>query len=1758
MVLVLGTGAPDGPDNPDMIGSNAQDTIDGQAGNDWIQTLAGDDTLIGGVGSDALWSGPGADTMIGGTGLMTGDLFGNDTYHVDDVGDVIIEYALQGIDRIHAYISYDMNSAMNVENLRLVGFDTGLNAIGNDLNNTLEGNRERNTLAGGLGDDSYIIYNEADASKRDVIIENPGEGSDTYIVNFTYVLGSSALSIENITLTGTKQINATGNEVDNILTGNVAKNTLTGGLGNDTYVIQDATDVIKENAGEGNDTVVIKDKSYSIATQLNLENITLTGTVSANATGNINNNILNGNNGANTLDGLAGADAMTGYKGNDVYIVDNLGDTVAEGGTDGGGLDEVRASVTFVLPVDFENLTLTGSANINGTGNDLINTLTGNAGLNTLAGGLGNDYYYVQNTGDVISEVTGEGIDRAFTTVNFNMETNADQVEILTLLGSLSISGIGNALDNTINGNTGVNVIYGRGGQDTIHGNAGNDVLYGDGDTDTIYGDAGNDTIFGGDGDDFTIEGNAGNDILYGGNGDDGLVGGAGIDTFIGGLGNDTFDVTEVNEKITEYIGEGSDTIVTNLKSFTLAPVTATQEIENLGLYGAAVIGIGNEINNRIGGNALNNTLSGMAGNDTISDLLGGNDTLDGGTGVDTMTGGTGNDTYFVDNALDLVNEADLEGIADVIYASVSYNMSVSAPGEIEYLTLTGSAITGIGNDYGNTLRGNSSVNTLIGGLGADSYIVDNMSDVIIELAGDSVADILAGRGGDTIFSSVTYVLAADGANYEIEGLTLTGTANINGTGNACSNTLTGNSGANILTGGLGDDWYVVNDLDDVNKDTFVELIGGGSDGLLASISVTLKAASAVYDIENVTLVKDAGDINATGNALANTLIGNDGSNTLNGSTGADFLQGGLGDDTYILDEAADVVVETLPGGIDTIFANFTYDLTADVAFVENLTLYGNLLIDGTGNADNNTIIGNVAVNTLMGLDGNDRLDGGGDADVLIGGAGNDTYIIDNALDLVSELVGEGTDTVRNSVSFDMSAQASGEVENMVMTGTLNINGTGNALGNTITGNAGNNTINGSVGEDTLFGLAGDDYLIGGDDQDTMDGGTGIDTMAGNLGDDVYIISSATKTILEAFGEGIDEVRSSLTHTLAANVENLTLTGGSPINGFGNALDNILKGNVGVNTLDGGIGADTMLAGAGNDVYIVDNAADIVSENALEGTDLILSSVTYDMSVSTIGEVENLTLTGVLAINGTGNAGNNTITGNIAANTMAGGLGNDSFFVQSLDDVIIEAAGEGGDTVYAALSWALDNIQEVENIILLGTANINATGNDLGNYLGGNIGKNVLNGGLGDDTYNIGASATNDTIVLDTGGNDTVIVGASYSIANRPDLENISLAGTGAFNAVGNANLNVLIGNEGKNTLNGGIGADTMIGGKGDDVFYVDDVNDIALDAWLPSILPGGKDLVISSVSYALLDNDIENLTLTNVATALNGTGNNLANIIKGNSFNNILDGGLGSDTMDGGAGNDTYYLDSAGDVIKDTSGIDIVYSSLGFYTLGTGLENLTLTGINPINGTGNTGNNTIIGNTSNNIIDGGAGSDVMIGGGSDNIIGDTYFVDRITDVVIGDSGLDTIKSKVTFSLMAAPDVENLTLLGTAGLNGTGNALDNSLIGNSGANTLMGGDGNDFISGGGGKDVLYGGNGADTFFFEGATMFKAVDTIMDFQLGVDTIFFDALIDPLLQVSEDFIEFRTVAGSSNLQVWLDYDGQGEAYQPALIAILINPS
>ena len=427
----------------------------------------------------------------------------------------------------------------------------------------------------------------------------------------------------------------------------------------------------------------------------------------------------------------------------------------------------------------------------------------------------------------------------------------------------------------------------------------------------------------------------------------------------------------------------------------------------------------------------------------------------------------------------------------------------------------------------------------------------------------------------------------------------------------------------------------------------------------------------------------------------------------------------------------------------------------ADGTVWDSITLLGLLAVNTvTGTASTDSLLGTASADRILGLDandtitalaGNDWLDGGLGSDTLLGGAGNDTYVVDVATDVVTELTNEGIDTVRSSVTWTLGAN----VENLILTGAAATNGTGNSLANRLFGNAANNVL---------------------------DGGAGADLLVGQAGNDTYIVDSAGDVVVEQFNEGTDTVSSALTWVLGDNIENLTLTGTAGVNGTGNELNNVLIGNAGANVLIGGAGndslngaagADTMAGGLGNDSYVVDNIGDVVTELVNEGTDLVTASLTWTLGAN----IENLTLSGAAAINGTGNALNNTLTGNGAANvltgaagndvlnggqgadTLIGGLGDDSYVVDNVGDVVTENTGEGNDTVTSSVNWTLS--VNVENLTLTGTAAINGIGNATSNVITGNAGANRLDGGAGADTLIGGAGA--DIYVFAVGyGVDTI------------------------------------------------------------------------------------------------------------------------------------------------------------------------------------------------------------------------------------------------------------------------------------------------------------------------------------------------------------------------------------------------------------------
>ena len=419
--------------------------------------------------------------------------------------------------------------------------------------------------------------------------------------------------------------------------------------------------------------------------------------------------------------------------------------------------------------------------------------------------------------------------------------------------------------------------------------------------------------------------------------------------------------------------------------------------------------------------------------------------------------------------------------------------------------------------------------------------------------------------------------------------------------------------------------------------DQVTEVSGEGEDTVRSQVSFVLGD-----HLENLILTGNQA-VDGTGNAVANELTGNNQSNTLDGGGGADTLKGRKGDDTYVLDDAGDVVIELASQGEDTVQSALSHTLGEHV---EDLVLTGSGDIDGTGNALVNELMGNAGANKLVGRGGGDTLDGGAGADDMRGGGGDDTYVVDNAGDVVTENVNKGRDTVRSSVSYELGEH----VEKLVLTGGGDTDGTGNALDNTLRGNAGANVL---------------------------DGMGGVDSMRGLGGDDTYVVDDRDDEVVENSGEGTDAVQSLRTYTLPEHVEHLTLTGAGNIKGTGNTLDNVLSGNSGDNTLkgrggddvlDGGSGVDILLGAAGDDVLVWD--PDDAQLSGGGGTDTVRLDGAGEIADFTatpdISRIERVDLTG---------AGDNTLI-----------VDRDALLHFTSGDTL-RADGDAGDAVEAEGIW---------------------------------------------------------------------------------------------------------------------------------------------------------------------------------------------------------------------------------------------------------------------------------------------------------------------------------------------------------------------------------------------------------------------------------------------------------------------------------------
>jgi Ca2+-binding RTX toxin-like protein len=858
-------------------------------------------------------------------------------------------------------------------------------------------------------------------------------------------------------------------------------------------------------------------------------------------------NVIDGSVGNDSLNGLSGNDIIAGRAGNDTINAGSGDDSIT--GQEGNDTLYGNSGNDFLRGGSGNDMLFGNDDNDNLSGGDGSDGLYGGLGNDTLYGGDGEDALQIDGIGtDVVDGGTGED-QVVITPSNFTSTIN---ISYTSVTGG-NIQNVEAFYIQTYAGNDNLNISAATGAP----GRWGNNIVYAEAGNDTVVGSSGADILYGEDGDD-TLDGGADNDSLQGGNGNDSLIGGSGNDSLNGGIGNDFVNASDGDDRV--WAGEGFDTLDggagNDLLILNLANQTNNLSIDNP----ASGINLANIVTAT---NFEQFNLTGGSGNDRFiqSGLLGGivhraSDSLDGGAGNDSLNAGLGlNDTVVGGSGDDLL-------ILDYSVGDTGQGMTLTVTGSPEVsgsasrLTTTGTTLDSInfsginrfqvaGTIQADMLTGATGNDTLDGSAGNDTLNGQDGNDSLIGGAGN---DSLLGAGGSDILDG------GDGSD-TLDG----GDGNDSLLGGAGNDTLNSGQGNDTLDGGDGQDT-----LDgSFGADT---LDGGDGDDLLRAM------------VGDDVIWGATGIISSGGKNDPNLLIGGAGNDTLIGSYGNDTLLGGAGNDRLDGNFGSD----TLDGGDgDDI-------LLAFVSPIEN-----------TGETASHLLLGSAGNDILLGSSGSDTLEGGAGNDTLLGSWGDDIYrfrrgdgndVIDHLYAPVGNVYDGGNDTLffDSSIALsDLTASTNGsdlllniaggtdsvtirnyyagqQIENFSINGQLftidqipsAINGT--AGNDNLAGTSAPNIMNGLAGNDYLSGNDGNDTLNGGDGNDTLDGGTGNDLLVGGTGNDTYFIDSISDVISETstIATEIDSVSATVTYTLGANLENLTLAGSLAINGTGNTFSN--------------------------------------------------------------------------------------------------------------------------------------------------------------------------------------------------------------------------------------------------------------------------------------------------------------------------------------------------------------------------------------------------------------------------------------------------------------------------------------------------------------------------------------------------------------------------------------------------------------------------
>lgn len=1250
----------------DLTAANFQFAVTGTAANDIVTGGKDNDILSGGKGRDtfAISSGSGSDTITDFTSGMGGDYLKLTNSGFSNFSSFIAASRQSGADTVVTLGSGETLTLQNVVASRLIEgnviFDNPdlassdvvaqlvnpasgsptkwfSSSVANSTINGTGGNDQISagganmTLVGGTGDDIYIV-----PGSGATIIEKAGEGIDTAQSWYSYTL-SNTQSVENLSLMGNGNTNATGNNLNNLITGNTANNVISGGKGSDTFTGGGGIDTFAVLKGDGMKTITDFATSGPGADQVR-------------------------------LDGFAWAsfDALRNQMtqvGNDTLI--SL-----------GGTDSVLLKNVNVTSLSAANFQLLNAADVM-VGTAQADTLNGGDGNDILTGRAGRDTFVIDrgNGSDIITDfatgANGDFLDLRHysftsfaalkplmtqsggdTVINLGTETltlkNVKMVDILPTnvvlefdlprSGGASTTFSTSTVGASLTGTSGKDAFIVNANDVTVSGGAGDDTYYVSNQSTKVIESAGGgiDTVqtggYGyqlsnnqsienisllGNGNNFAV-GNDLDNMVTGAGGNNTLNGGRGNDILTGGLGADKFIVAK---------GEGSDII---------SDFSATQgdvlRLDNFGFTSFAEIAplmaqAGSNVVLALGGGqtlTLQNTqIASLTASSFMFDLDKSQMVKTFGDDFDTLslyngTSGTWLTRYEYGGptAYTLTSNGEQQVYVDANFRGLPGSQS-STPLGINPFSVANGEVTITGAPLP------ASATPYTGGATFSSGMLSSAQSFAQTYGHFEItADLPQGHGVWPAF----WMLRADNVwPPEIDIMEAFGDENTMVHSGVWYNKTPTQQGEWVSTGDLsgkhtfGVTWtpyevtFYVDGHEtssyatptDLNSPMFMVAnlaMGGNWPGTPAAgttASYTIDSINAYqlseYTLENFTLLTSAvSTTTIDGTVAVETLNGTAGADRIDGHGGADTLIGGAGDDTYVVSTAGTTIAEVLGGGVDTAAASVSFTLAA---YVENLTLTGAANIDGTGNTQSNIIIGNSGDNVLTGGQGNDILTGGGGRDTFVLNKGDGSDVITDfqagaGVHDVIKLNGSAFSSF-SSIQSAMSQHGSDVYLQLSSWETLVLR---------------DHVISDFVADDFALpdelpvsgiyssyetGTTGNDTLTGTGIGNYLDGKGGNDTLAGGKGDDIYkIYQTGTTTIIEKAGEGVDTVETLASVTLADNVENLRAMAWN-LNLAGNDLDNRLWGHGGAETLNGKGGDDWLFGGAGNDTFVYERGTGI-------------------------------------------------------------------------------------------------------------------------------------------------------------------------------------------------------------------------------------------------------------------------------------------------------------------------------------------------------------------------------------------------------------------------------------------------------------------------------------------------------------------------------------------------------------------------------------